>query len=148
MVNGSPLFSSGREDWATPLDVFHALDTEFGFTLDPCPLMAPEIAGLPLFNTDGLYKSWTGHRVFCNPPYGRGVGDWLAKAPEADVAVFLLPARTDTRWWHTYALKANEIRFIRGRLRFGGSKTGAPFPSVLLIYRRARGALASPAGAW
>jgi phage N-6-adenine-methyltransferase len=146
VVNGSsPLYSSAREDWATPAEVFQALDAEFRFTLDPCPLMAPERAGLPLFNTDGLYKSWVGQRVFCNPPYGRGIGNWLAKAAEAELAVFLLPARTDTRWWHTYALRADEIRFVRGRLRFGGSRTGAPFPSVILVYRTP---LASSACAW
>ena len=78
--------------------------------------------------------SWNGKRVYCNPPYGPGIKDWLAKAIEADLAVFLLPARTDTKWWHEYAMKAKEIRFIKGRLKFGGATTGAPFPSVLLIY--------------
>jgi site-specific DNA-methyltransferase (adenine-specific) len=78
--------------------------------------------------------SWAGHRVFCNPPYGRGVDRWLAKAREADCAVYLLPARTDTAWWHDHALKADEIRFVRGRLKFGGAQNSAPFPSVILIY--------------
>jgi len=85
---------------------------------------------------DGLARSWVGHRVFCNPPYGRGVGRWLEKAGEADIAVFLLPARTDTAWWHEQAMVANEIRFLRGRLRFGGANANAPFPSVVLIYRK------------
>jgi len=66
---------------------------------------------------------------------GNGIGRWLSKAKEADVAVFLLPARTDTKWWHEWALTANEIRFIKGRLKFSGSKNSAPFPSVILIFR-------------
>jgi site-specific DNA-methyltransferase (adenine-specific) len=78
-----------------------------------------------------------GRRVFCNPPYGRGIGDWLAKAREADVAVYLLPSRTDTQWWHEHAMKADEIRFIRGRLKFGDATNSAPFPSAILVYRKA-----------
>jgi hypothetical protein len=125
-MNNALMFSSASEHWATPADTYDALNAEFGFTMDPCPLGG---------SGDGLALSWSGHRVYCNPPYGRGVGAWLAKASEADLAVFLLPSRTDTRWWHEYAMKANEIRFLRGRLKFGGSKTGAPFPSVVLVYR-------------
>jgi len=132
--NLAPLFSSARETWATPAEVYDALNAEFGFTLDPCPLMPAEKAGLPLWGTDGLSRSWAGERVFCNPPYGPGVDRWLEKAREAELAVYLLPARTDTRWWHAYALKADEIRFIKGRLRFGGSPTPAPFPSVVLVF--------------
>jgi site-specific DNA-methyltransferase (adenine-specific) len=130
------LFSSQQETWRTPEDLFRALDQEFAFTLDPCPARAPSEAGLPLFGTDGLSISWAGERIFCNPPYGRGIGRWLAKAREAELAVFLLPARTDTRWWHEHSPRASEIRFLRGRLRFEGAKAGAPFPSVLLIFRR------------
>lgn len=122
------IFSSASVHWATPDDTYKALDAEFGFNLDPCPLSDAPV-------TDGLALDWTGRRVYCNPPYGRGVGDWLAKAREADIAVFLLPARTDTRWWHEHAMKANELRFLRGRLKFGGSKNSAPFPSVVLVYR-------------
>jgi len=121
----APLFSSASVHWSTPHDLYAALDAEFHFTLDPCPLAGDE---------DGLMRSWVGQRVYCNPPYGRGVGDWLAKAREADLAVFLLPARTDTKWWHDYAMRADEIRFLRGRLKFGDAKAGAPFPSVVLIY--------------
>lgn len=129
------LFSSASEHWATPKDLLVALDAEFRFDFDPCPLGAFRQAMFAVAGTDGLALSWAGRRVYCNPPYGRGVGDWLAKAPEAVLAVFLLPARTDTRWWHEHALKATEIRFLRGRLRFGEAKNSAPFPSVLLIYR-------------
>jgi site-specific DNA-methyltransferase (adenine-specific) len=117
--------------------LIRTLELEFGpFTLDPCPARPASEAGMPLFGTDGLHISWTGQRVFCNPPCGRHVGRWLAKARKADLAVFLLPARTDTRWWHEHALKADEIRFMRGRLRFNGAQTGAPFPSVLLVFRK------------
>jgi DNA N-6-adenine-methyltransferase Dam len=120
------LFSSASIHWPTPRDLYSTLDREFAFTLDPCPLRG---------NRDGLSRSWRGERIYCNPPYGHGVERWLAKASEADLAVFLLPARTDTRWWHTYAPQAEEIRFIRGRLKFGAAKNGAPFPSVVLVYR-------------
>jgi len=131
----SPLFSSANEAWATPRAVYQALDAEFAFTFDPCPLMDPMQAGLPLFGTDGLTKPWEGQRVFCNPPYGPGIGDWLAKAREPDLAVYLVPSRTDTRWWHDYAMKANEIRFLRGRLKFGDAVNSAPFPSVVLVFK-------------
>jgi phage N-6-adenine-methyltransferase len=129
------MFSHAKETWATPSDLYAALDQEFSFTLDPCPLRDPSEAGLPLFGTDGLSVSWKGQRVFCNPPYSRHVRRWLEKAREADLAVYLLPARTDTRWWHDLAAEADEIRFLRGRLRFGGARAGAPFPSVLVIFR-------------
>lgn len=127
------LYSSLSPSHSTPQSVLGELDAEFHFTLDPCPLGRADDA---IFDRDGLQRSWAGQRVFCNPPYGRGIGAWLAKAREADVAVFLLPARTDTKWWHDYALAADEIRFVRGRLRFGDAKAGAPFPSVILVYRR------------
>ena len=109
------LFTSASVHWATPRAVFDALNDEFAFNFDPCPL-----GGL----VDGLAQSWAGKRVYCNPPYGRGVGKWLAKACEADLAVYLLPARTDTAWWHEYAMRATEIRFLRGRLKFGDAKSG------------------------
>lgn len=129
-----PIFSSASQTWRTPVELYTALDAEFGFTFDPCPDLAPHLAGLPLFGTDGLAVSWTGRRVFCNPPYDQ-IAPWLAKAREAELAVYLLPSRTGTRWWHTYALEAEEIRFLRGRLRFGGAQWGAPFASVVLVYR-------------
>jgi hypothetical protein len=122
------LFTSESIHWQTPDDLYAALNAEFHFTLDPCPNGA----------TDGLTRSWRGHRVYCNPPYGRGVGEWLKKAPEARLAVYLLPARTDTKWWHELAMKATNIRFLRGRVRFKGAKHGAPFPSVILIFRKNR----------
>jgi site-specific DNA-methyltransferase (adenine-specific) len=78
--------------------------------------------------------------VFCNPPYGRAIGEWMRKAWEsaqrgAEVVVCLVPARTDTAWWHDYATRAAEVRYLRGRLKFGGANNGAPFPSALLVFR-------------
>lgn len=120
------MFSSESTHWETPKDLYIKLNEEFNFNLDPCP-----IGG-----RGGLSVSWRGLRVYCNPPYGRGVELWLEKRVDTECAVYLLPARTDTRWWHEHAMKANEIRFLRGRLKFGGAKNSAPFPSVVLIYRR------------
>ena len=114
---------SRYQGWRTPESVYAALDAEFSFTLDPCDPSS--------FN--GLTESWVGQRVYCNPPY-KQIGPWLAKAREAALSVYLLPARTGTEWWHRHALTANEIRFIRGRLRFGGSENSAPFDSCVLVY--------------
>jgi site-specific DNA-methyltransferase (adenine-specific) len=122
----------GQRDqtWRTPPEVYAALDAEFGFTLDPCPVH------WDASHLNGLARSWSGERIFCNPPYRRGqIERWLKKAREAACAVYLLPARTGAAWWHDYALRADEIRFIRGRLKFGGSKINAPEWSVILVYR-------------
>lgn len=124
------LFSSASQHWATPAEVMRALDDEFSFTLDPCPLNGKR---------DGLDPalSWGGHRVYCNPPYGPAIADWLNRAPEAELAVYLLPARTDTRWFHDLVLpSAREIRFCRGRLRFNGATENAPFPSMIVVFAR------------
>ena len=143
----SAVFRSAHVEWGTPPDLREALDKEFAFTLDPCT---------PGQVWDGTEISWAGQRVFCNPPYGRGMEKWLAKGPEAEVAVFLIPARTDTAWFHDHALRADEIRFFRGRLKFAENhvsprdgQDAAPFPSMLVIYRRqespnARGELPPP----
>lgn len=121
------LFSSLSPHWATPQHVYESLHAEFAFTLDPCPLNAPSLACL---------GSWEGERVYCNPPYGPEIKKYLAKAKEAALSVFLLPARTDTKWFHDYCLSvADEIRFIKGRLRFSGSIGDAPFPSMVVIFR-------------
>jgi site-specific DNA-methyltransferase (adenine-specific) len=121
--------------WPTPQKIYESLHSEFSFTLDPCPLHGNEDGLMRGAISDGLALRWDGERVYCNPPYGPGIDRWLRKAREADVAVYLLPARTDTKWWHEYALKADEIRFVRGRLRFEGATNPAPFPSVILIFR-------------
>jgi site-specific DNA-methyltransferase (adenine-specific) len=145
MQNIEVMFSSKSNDWSTPQDFFDELNAEFGFTLDPC---ADE------FNhkcnkyftegDDGLLQDWGGEIVFCNPPYGKAIKDWVRKAyiegckPNTTV-VLLIPARTDTAYFHDYIYhEAKEIRFIRGRLKFGNSKNAAPFPSMVVIYRGPR----------
>jgi phage N-6-adenine-methyltransferase len=130
--------SSATDNWATPQAFFDEINAEFNFELDVC---ADEInAKCQSYFTkeqNGLAQDWIG-TVWCNPPYGREIGKWLAKAVESWKAgatvVCLVPARTDTAWWHDYATQG-EIRFIRGRLKFGNSKTAAPFPSAVVIYK-------------
>jgi len=131
------LFTCERTDWETPLDLFEALDREFGFELDVCAM--PENAKCERYFTpeqDGLKQRWEGV-CWMNPPYGRGIRRWIRKAYEESLrgatVVCLIPARTDTSWWHDYCLKG-EIRFLRGRLRFGGAKRNAPFPSAIVIF--------------
>ena len=138
MVHKS-LFSSGSVEWATPQPLFDALDAEFSFTLDPCCTI--ENAKCETFFTkedDGLVQDWGTHAVFMNPPYGREIGAWMEKAYLSSLAgatvVALIPARTDTRMWHRFAMKG-EIRLIRGRLKFGNAKNSAPFPSAVIIFR-------------
>lgn len=124
------LFSSMSDRWATPKALCAALDKEFAFNFDPCPLDGTRDGLSPLF------CRWSGKRVFCNPPYGPQIGAWLTRALEADLAVFLLPARTDTRWFHDFVLpRASEIRFLRGRLRFNDHIGQAPFPSMVVVFR-------------
>lgn len=136
------MFSSKTDQWATPQDFFDKLNEEFDFTLDVCAL--PENAKCKQFFTpeiDGLSQPWNG-RVWCNPPYGREIGQWVRRAflaiasGGAEVVVMLLPARTDTRWFHEYIYGKAEIRFLKGRLKFGGSKNAASFPSMVVIFRR------------
>lgn len=124
------LFSSTSDRWATPRHVYAALDKEFHFNFDPCPLDGNG-DGLSIF----LFCPWRGRQVFCNPPYGPGIIDWLKRGLEAKVGVYLLPARTDTRWFHRWVLPhATEIRFLKGRLKFGDAKSAAPFPSMLVVF--------------
>lgn len=134
----SGLFSSATPEWATPQDLYNALDAEFGFELDPCATDANHKA--PKYYTkedDGLAQDWGKLRTFINPPYGREIGKWVRRAREhaegGGLAVALLPARTDTAWWGD-VMRADEIRFIRGRVHFGGASTGAPFPSCIVIW--------------
>lgn len=136
------MFSSATDNWSTPQDFFDKLNDEFHFTLDVCAdennhkcehYYTKEI--------DGLSQPWIGN-VWCNPPYGREIGQWVRRAHFSShigsaTVVMLLPARTDTRWFHDYIYnKPNtEIRFIKGRLKFGGCKNSAPFPSIVVIFR-------------
>jgi len=127
------IFSRKSDDWSTPAELYDSLDAEFSFDLDPCRLGA----------FDGLLREWRG-RVYVNPPYSN-VGKWLEKGAielasgRASVLVYLLPARTGTRWFHEHVLeRAAEIRYIRGRLRFGNassSRFNAPFDSMVVVFR-------------
>lgn len=127
----------GREDWGTPLWLFDRLNEEFGFDVDACA--TAENAKLPTYydlTADALRINWRG-TVFMNPPYGRQLNDWMLKASMSacdfgTTVVALVPARTDTAWWHRHAM-SGEVRFIRGRLRFAGAKHSAPFPSALVV---------------
>ena len=142
----SALLSSENMNWCTPQDFFDKLDREFHFALDAAATdKSAKCARYFTPETDGLSQSWNvGGAVFCNPPYGRQIGEWVKKAyTEAtrggyDV-VLLIPARTDTAYFHDYIYRKAEIRFIRGRLKFtdeeGNAKQSAPFPSMLVIYR-------------
>lgn len=132
-------YSSQTDEWATPPDLFAAVASEFAFGLDVCAL--PSSAKCERYFTpehDGLTQDWTG-TCWMNPPYGATIARWVAKAHESAehgaTVVCLVPARTDTGWWWDHCRHA-EIRFLRGRLRFGDADTGAPFPSALVIFGR------------
>lgn len=141
MGNIQVMFSSATDEWATPKDFFDTLNEEFDFTLDPCA--STDNAKCDKFYTkeqDGLKQDWSGERVFCNPPYGKVIGDWVKKCSEEakkpnTTVVALIPARTDTRYFHEFIYrKAREVRFVKGRLKFGGCKNSAPFPSMVVVF--------------
>ena len=134
-----PYYDGNRSPvWATPPAVFDALNAEFGFELDVCAL--PENAKCARFYSpadDGLAQEWSG-ACWMNPPYGREIGRWMRKAYEESLrgatVVCLVPSRTDTAWWHDYAMKG-EVRFLRGRISFVGAAGPAPFPSAIVVFR-------------
>lgn len=138
-MNTEVMFSSLSDMWETPKEFFNALDTEFHFNIDVCA--TPQNAKCAAYYTpemNGLYQQWKGV-CWCNPPYGRDIGRWVEKASDSAangaLVVMLLPARTDTRWFHDYILGKAEVRFIKGRLKFSGAKNSAPFPSMVVIFR-------------
>lgn len=139
-MNTKVMFSSDDMTWSTPQAFFDKLNGEFHFTLDPC--CSQNTAKCSKFFTkeiDGLKQSWASDIVFCNPPYGRELPKWIEKSYIESinndiVVVMLIPSRTDTRAWHDYCMKAKEIRFVKGRLKFGESKNSAPFPSAVVIF--------------
>ena len=141
-MNTEVMFSSQTDEWATPWDLFNKLDDTFHFTLDPCADESNHKCDLYYTKEqDGLKQSWAGHSVFVNPPYGREIGKWVAYSYEQSkvantVVVMLLPARTDTKWFHDYIYYNAEIEFIRGRIKFGNSKNSAPFPSMVVVFGR------------
>lgn len=148
MAISRTLYSSRSEEWGTPKDLFLKLNHEFRFTLDPCADRTN--AKCPKFFTkrqNGLIHDWSRDRVFMNPPYGRSINDWMRKARQESqkgaLVVCLVHARTDTRWWHENVQDvADEVRFVKGRLRFespNGTRSTAPFPSAIVIYRPRHG---------
>ena len=136
------LFSSKSDEWETPIDIFNKLDAEFHFDLDPCSTDSNHKCDKYFTKEiNGLSKSWGGSRVFCNPPYSN-ISKWVEKAyresqQDHTLVVLLIPARTDTRYFHDYIYQRSEIRFIKGRLKFSG-KGSAPFPSMIVIFRGAK----------
>ena len=142
MTIAQALYSSRSEEWPTPSSFFDTLNQEFGFTLDPCATR--ENAKCRHYFTkqqNGLEQDWGSHVVFCNPPYGKAMALWARKcfvaSTQGATVVLLAHARTDTRWFHDWVYgKACEIRFVKGRLKFGNAKTSAPFPSLLAIYNQ------------
>lgn len=136
------MFSSKTNMWATPQHFFEEVDKEFNFDLDVCAI--PENAKCENYFTpdvDGLEQEWKGV-CWMNPPYGREIGKWIKKAFEESLkgstVVCLLPSRTDTRWFHHYIYHRAEVRFLKGRLKFGGAENSAPFPNMLVIFRGVR----------
>ena len=137
-------FSSKTNEWCTPQKFFDDLNEEFGFTVDVCA--TEENAKCEKYYTkeqDGLLQDWEGEIVWCNPPYGREIKDWIKKAYVTienccvnTTIVMLIPSRTDTTYWHDYVMKASDIRFIRGRIKFGDGKNSAPFPSAVVVFEK------------
>ena len=148
----SGMRSSLDDTWTTPRDFFDKLNAEFDFGLDAAALQNstlvpdnwygpdhPDPAARDALRIDWNHNS-RGKPIWLNPPYGRVIKDWMRKASEVasggGTVVCLVPARTDTAWWHDYCINAYEIRYIRGRLKFGGQKNSAPFPSAVVVMRK------------
>ena len=137
------MFSSNSDEWATPQNFYDELNEEFHFDLDPCA--ADDNHKCNDYYTvedNGLEQNWGGRRVFLNPPYSQ-ISQWVAKAfyesrQDNTLVVMLIPSRTDTRYFHDYIYQRAEIRFVKGRLKFGDGKNSAPFPSMLVIFRGAK----------
>lgn len=135
------MFSSKEDTWTTPQWFFDELNREFEFTLDPCCLQDTRKCDKYFTpEDDGLKQDWGGERVFVNPPYGRGISNWIKKCSDESkkhntIVVALIPARTDTKYFHDFIYnKVKEIRFLKGRLKFGGAKNSAPFPSMVVVF--------------
>jgi len=132
---------SVTDDWSTPIDLFNQLDSMHQFDLDVAASMTNHLCddwlGLDHpdeARRDGLKADWVGH-IWCNPPYGRGIKDWVLKASQhQDLVVMLLPARTDTKWFHEIVLPNADVEFIKGRLKYGRGLAPAPFPSMIVRF--------------
>ena len=163
-MNTELMFSSALDSWATPYDFFKTLNEKYQFVMDICA--AHETAKCSIYYTkedNCLDKKWPAGYVFMNPPYGREIGKFIKKAYQESLTgtttVCLLPARTDTKWFHDYCTKG-QIDFIKGRLIFGteeywewvweqptingkvnslykkhGRKNSAPFPSMVVVFK-------------
>jgi phage N-6-adenine-methyltransferase len=135
------MFSSEKMDWTTPKELFKKLDDEFNFTLDPASTHKNALCKKHYtFEDDGLKQDWGGETVYCNPPYGREVKHWVKKCFEESLkdnttVVLLIFARTDTKYFHDYIYGKAELRFIKGRLKFGNCKNAAPFPSMIVVFK-------------
>ena len=140
-LNIELMFSSKTDQWSTPQLFFDTLNQEFNFTLDPCcDEFNKKCNKFYTKKDDGLLQNWGGETVFCNPPYGRILKDWVKKCSDESkkrntTIVMLIPARTDTKYFHDYIYGKSEIRFIKGRLKFGDCKNAAPFPSMIVIFK-------------
>ena len=141
--NREQLFSSDKQDWGTPWALFNEVDREFGFTLDAAA--SEHNAKCKTYLTeadDALSHPW--HKIagdgaiWLNPPYGRDIGKWIEKAylesQFGSTVVCLTFCRTDTKWWHRWAMRAAEVRIIPGRITFQGASAGAPAPSCLIVF--------------
>ena len=133
------MFSSKKDDWGTPWELYNELDEEFSFDIDVCA--DADNAKHPVYYSkyyDAFKHEWHG-TCWMNPPYGRKIGRWVQKAYEESLTgrcrvVALLPARTDTKWFHEFIYGKAEIRFLKGRVKFQGAKHGAPFPSMICVF--------------
>lgn len=142
-MNTELMFSSKTDQWSTPQNFFDRLNEEFCFTLDPCADdQNHKCEKYFTKEQDGLLQSWEGERVFCNPPYGKETQHWVKKCFEevycgnCEIAVMLIPARTDTKWFHRYIYQKAEIRFVKGRIKFGDQRNSAPFPSMIVVFKK------------
>ena len=139
-MNTEVMFSSKSDEWSTPQHIFDDLNAEFDFNLDPCATIENHKCDTFFTqNDDGLSKNWGGYRAFVNPPYSQ-IKQWVKKCWEEStkpntIVVMLIPARTDTRYFHQYINHRSEVRFIKGRLKFGDNNNSAPFPSMVVIFR-------------
>lgn len=133
------LFSSKSNEWETPIELFNELNNEFKFTVDVASTDNNyKVKKHYTEKENGLIQNWDNERVWCNPPYGKEIGKWVKKASESKgLVVMLIPSRTDTKWFHQYVYRKNnvDIRFLKGRLKFGNSKNSAPFPSMIIIFK-------------
>lgn len=144
-MKNKALFTSDSQEWYTPQYIFDYLNRIYNFDLDPCA--TPLSAKCDKYFTkeeNGLIQDWNNHNVFCNPPYNRGIKDWIEKGSKivGGICVMLIPARTDTKYWHEHIFgKASEIIFIKGRLKFYRNIEGklvqgesSTFPSAIIVF--------------